>query len=168
MPEFNTVRGRLVDLRRYVNAHHPIEEGSDRYEGWIKPFEDDNEVQFVIHSRAMPARRGHRVCLIHSPELRAKPYTALVNLDTGEAVNYLRTDPPWLLCRRDVYLLLLVGVILYVGWKGLGVLLWVPTVPLYLIAIYLVRKIILWTWMGNINYQIRLEQVRAGWRRAGT
>lgn len=167
MPRFNPVRGRLVDLRRYVNAHHPIEDGSDRYEGWIKPFDEDDEVQFVIHSRAMPARRGHRVCLILCPELRPKPYTALVNLDTGESVNYLRHDPPWLLCRSDFYLLVLAGVLLFAGWRGFGAVLWGLTVPLYLIAIYLFRKISLWLWAGEISYQIRLELVRAGKRRPG-
>lgn len=168
MPKINPVRGRVVDLHRFVNAHHPLEEGSDRYEGWIKPFEHDEEVQFVIHSRAMPVRRGHRVCLIYCPTLRPKPFAALVNLDTGEAVNYLRNDPPWLLCRRDFYLLVLAGVILFAGWKGLGVVLWVPTVPLYLLAIYMFRKTILWFWVGDINHHIRLEQVRAGKRRPGS
>lgn len=167
MPTFNVIRGRLVDLRRYVNAHHPIADGSDRYEGWIRPFDSDNDVQFVIHSRAMPVRRGHRVSLIYCPEVHPKPCTALVNLDTGEAVNYLRNDPPWLLCRSDFYLLVLAGVILFAGWKGLGVVLWVPTVLLYLLAIYLIRKFRLWLWVGDIDYQIRLEQVRAGKRRAG-
>ncbi|MBS1132941.1 MAG: hypothetical protein H6R02_82 [Burkholderiaceae bacterium] len=125
MPEHELIRGRIVDLRRYTNVHlyHRRPPGpSDRYELWLR---DDagQEFQFTIHTRTMPARRGHEVTVIESVGGGPPTVVALINWTTLEAVNYAEIDPPPLLRGWDVGVLVLlsIGAIWWFGDAAPGV-----------------------------------------------
>jgi len=66
MSELPTFHGHIVELRRHVNVHwrhlHPIAP-TDRWELWLRA-PDGTERKFTVHTREMPARRGHEVSLI--------------------------------------------------------------------------------------------------------
>jgi hypothetical protein len=101
MPEHELIRGRIVDLRRHTNVHlyHRRPPGpSDRYELWLRD-EAGHEFKFTIHTRTMPARRGHEVTVIKSVDDGRPTVVALINWTTLEAVNYAEIDRPPLLRR---------------------------------------------------------------------
>lgn len=124
MPNHELIRGRIVDLRRHTNVHlyHRRPPGaSDRYELWLRD-DTGQEVQFTIHTRTMPARRGHEVTVIESAG-GGPPTVALINWTTLEAVNYAEIDPPRLLRGWDlgVLVLLCIGAIWWFGNAAPGV-----------------------------------------------
>lgn len=125
MPEHELIRGRIVDLRRHTNVHlyHRRPPGpSDRYELWLRD-DTGQEVQFTIHTRTMPARRGHEVTMIESVGGGPPTVVALINWTTLEAVNYAEIDPPSLLRGWDlsVLVLLCIGAIWRFGNAAPGV-----------------------------------------------
>ena len=125
MPKHELIRGRIVDLRRHTNVHlyHRRPPGpSDRYELWLRD-DSDQEVQFTIHTRTMPARRGHEVTVIESVGGGPPTVVALINWTTLEAANYVEIDPPPLLRGRDlgVLILLCIGAIWWFGNAAPGV-----------------------------------------------
>lgn len=77
----------------------------------------------------MPARRSHRVLAL----LMGRDLVALHNLQTGESVNYLRSDPPLLLrrCEAAAGVLTMVGGIAAFAVVG-------GAVPLGLVAAALI------------------------------
>lgn len=97
MRDFRWVSGQLAEVQRFINVprrwceQYPARE---RRELWITA-DQGPEFKFVVHTTLMPARRGHRVLAL----LMGRELVALHNLQTGESVNYLRSDPP-LLWRR--------------------------------------------------------------------
>ena len=97
MRDFRWVSGQVAEVQRFINVprrwceQYPARE---RRELWITA-EQGPEFKFVVHTTMMPARRGHRVLAL----LMGRELVALHNLQTGESVNYLRSDPP-LLWRR--------------------------------------------------------------------
>ncbi len=125
MPKHELIRGRIVDLRRYTNVHlyHRRPPGpSDRHELWLRD-DADQELQFTIHTRTMPARRGHEVTVIESVGGGPPTVVALINWSTLEAVNYAEIDPPRLLRGWDlgVLVLLCIGAIWWSGNAAPGV-----------------------------------------------
>jgi hypothetical protein len=84
MPELQSFQGRIVDLRRHVNVHwhhlHPIAP-TDRYELWMRAL-GGTERKFTVHTREMPARRGH------------------ANSASSEVVQKL-SSPKKFLCKND-------------------------------------------------------------------
>lgn len=137
MPILQTVRGRIVDLRRHTNVHlywrgrfGPAE----RYELWLRD-SAKREYQFVVHARIMPARRGHEISLLTD----AIAVRGIVNWSTGMHVNYLRADPPPLLRLRDLWVSLALLTAL-AAWLGdLGLLLFLPAALLYFLFAAMVR-----------------------------
>jgi hypothetical protein len=125
MPKHELIRGRIVDLRRHTNVHlyHRRPPGpSDRYELWLRD-DTGQEVQFTIHTRTMPARRGHEVTVIESTGGGPPTVVALINWTTLEAANYVEIDPPRLLRGWDlgVLVLLCIGAIWWFGNAAPGV-----------------------------------------------
>lgn len=63
MRKFWSVRGQLVEVQRYINVpmrwceQYPARE---RRELWVSTT-GGNDIKLIVHSREMPARRGHQV-----------------------------------------------------------------------------------------------------------
>jgi hypothetical protein len=137
LPILQTLRGRIVDLRRHANVHlywrgrlGPAE----RYELWLRE-PTGREHQFTINTRTLPARRGHEVTLL----IDAITVRGIINWSTGMSVNYLCADPPPLFRLRDLWLPPALLVTL-VSWLGdLGLLLFLPATLLYFLIAATVR-----------------------------
>lgn len=108
MRDFRWVSGQVAEVQRFINVprrwceQYPARE---RRELWITA-DQGPEFKFVVHTTLMPARRGHRVLAL----LMGRELVALHNLQTGESVNYLRSDPPllWRRCEAVAAVLALV------------------------------------------------------------
>jgi len=134
MSKFWYVTGELTEVQRYINVpmrwceQYPARE---RREFWLARTDGiDQDVKLVVHSRSMPARRGHEVCVLLLGEL----VVGLVNLSTGRRVNFISADPPLLLRRCDV--LAAVGIfvasaIVAASWDVRSLLLTIPFGLLY-------------------------------------
>ena len=133
MRQFFYVTGQVVEVQRHINVpmrwceQYPARE---RRELWVTAA-SGHDTKVVVHSRVMPARRGHRVTILLLGEL----VVGLRNASTGTRVNFVREDPPLLLRRCDgvAALCLVIGGISAVtvcGWKPL--LLSVPITLLHL------------------------------------
>ena len=135
MPTLQTVHGRIVDLRRYTNAHllfwHRPPGPSDRYELWIKPREG-TERKFTVNTRTMPARQGHEVSLIVTTH-KLPQLLGLANWSTIDGVNYARTDAPSLLRVWEFVMLPIVFLVMAVIWGDIGMVLFVPAAVAYLL-----------------------------------
>lgn len=116
------IHGHVVELRRHVNEHlrhlRPFMP-TERYELWLRT-SDGAERKFTLHTREMPARRGHEVSLIttqHNPP----QVLALANWTTVDGVNYARSEPAGVV--RGVELAglaaALVGASAWLGFAGL-------------------------------------------------
>jgi hypothetical protein len=137
MPHLHATHGHIVDLRRHINVHlhwRGRYGPAERYELWLRnPAECEH--QFTIHTRTMPARRGHEVTLLAD----AHAVRGIVNWSTGKSVNYLRIDPPPLLRLRDLWVLAAVLIAL-VTWLGdIGLLILPPAVLSYLLTAVMIR-----------------------------
>lgn len=108
MRDFRWVSGQVAEVQRFINVprrwceQYPARE---RRELWITA-DQGPEFKFVVHTTLMPARRGHRVLAL----LMGRELVALHNLQTGESVNYLRSDPPLLWRRCEAVAAVLAGV----------------------------------------------------------
>lgn len=99
MSHIHQAGGRVVEAARFVNANKrgaPRLEFPERRELWLQTVQG-GESKFVIHTRTLPARRGHWVVL----QLHEERVVGLFNLSTGYAVNYTREDPVGLLRWKD-------------------------------------------------------------------
>jgi hypothetical protein len=142
MSSFQTIHGRIVELRRYVNAHltgrRPFAP-AERYELWIRP-KGGGERKFTLNTRTMPARCGHEASLIvttsEPPEI-----LGLVNVSAPCSANTIRTDPPPLLRWRDALVVLALPVALVAKWGEVGAVLCVPAGIAYLIGAAITRAI---------------------------
>ncbi len=134
MRTFWWVSGHVVEVQRFINVpmrwceQYPARE---RRELWLTTT-DGMDMKFVIHSRQMPARRGHEVIAL----LLGDDLVALHSLSTGTQANYLRSDPPLLLRRCESAVAaaaaaLGLGAFAVTGWHVmlLGALLAVAGVP---------------------------------------
>lgn len=109
MRDFRWVSGQVAEVQRFINVprrwceQYPARE---RRELWITA-DQGPEFKFVVHTTLMPARRGHRVLAL----LMGRELVALQNLQTGESVNYLRSDSPllWRRCEAVAAVLATVG-----------------------------------------------------------
>lgn len=99
MRRFCYVTGELTEVQRYINVpmrwrqQYPSRE---RREFWLAA-DSGNDVKLTVHSRVMPARRGHRVNVLMLDDL----VVGLANLTTGRQVNFVQVDPPLLVRRCD-------------------------------------------------------------------
>jgi hypothetical protein len=106
---------RFINVPLHWDEQYPARE---RREFWIATPEGQ-EVKLVVHSRLMPARRGHQVeALLFRGEL-----VGLLNATTGAQVNYARADPPLIWGRVDSALLSAVLAMIFVSVLFGGVIL---------------------------------------------
>lgn len=136
MPTLQTFHGRIVDLRRYTNAHlyygrRPFGP-TDRYELWIKP-QGGVERKFTVNTRTMPARRGHEVSLIVTAH-QVPQVLGLANWTTIDGVNYARTDAPSALGVWDFAALSAAFLATAILYGAIGMVLFVPAAVAYLLA----------------------------------
>lgn len=163
MPELQTFHGHLVDLRRHVNVHwrhlHPIAP-TDRYELWLRAPEG-TERKFTVHTREMPARRGHEVSLITTTHSRPR-VLALANWTTIDGVNYARSEPPGLVRMGDV-LWLAAGFAGMAAWLGdAGMVLFVPAAAAVLAAVAAAR----WAARQRLAWRVDRAIDTEAWRTA--
>ncbi|WP_295641343.1 hypothetical protein [uncultured Methylibium sp.] len=99
MRTFYWVSGELTEVQRFINVpmrwceQYPARE---RRELWVSTPEGQ-DVKIVVHSRYLPARRGHGVDAL----LLGDVLVGLFNRSTGAGINFVRTDPPLLWRRCD-------------------------------------------------------------------
>lgn len=116
MRDFRWVCGQVAEVQRFINVprrwceQYPARE---RRELWLTA-DQGPEFKFVVHTTLMPARRGHRVLAL----LMGGELVALHNLQTGESVNYLRSDPPLLWRRCEVVVVVGLGCLLALAVVG--------------------------------------------------
>lgn len=128
MPLLQATHGRIVNLRRHTNVHL-------YWRGRYGPA--GCEHQFTIHTRTMPARRGHEVTMLTD----ATAVRGIVNWSTGTSVNYLCVDPPPLLRLRDLWVP--PALLSMVTWLGdIGLLILPPVALSYLLAAAMIRYVI--------------------------
>jgi hypothetical protein len=99
MRTFYWVSGELTEVQRFINV--PMRwceqyRARERRELWITT-DAACELKFIVHTRYLPARRGHRVAVL----VWQRQVAALLNLTTGEGINFYRSDPPLLWKRCD-------------------------------------------------------------------
>jgi hypothetical protein len=140
MPLLQATHGHIVDLRRHTNVHlywRGRYGPAERYELWLRD-PAGCEHQFTIHTRTLPARRGHEVALLTD----AHAVRGIVNWSTGISVNYLRVDPPPLLRLRDLWVppALLIALVTWLG--DIGLLILPPVALSYLLAAAMIRYVI--------------------------
>jgi hypothetical protein len=99
MQDFNTVGGRIIEIRRYVTplGLYGHDARRERWELWIKT-PNGAEEKLIVESRSMQARRGHHVVLA----LEAGAPVGMVNLTTRTRSNFARSDPPPLYRPLDI------------------------------------------------------------------
>lgn len=119
MSKIRSVTGSVVEAARFVNANKrgaPLWTFPERRELWLQT-PQGKERKFVIHTRALPARRGHRLVLL----VHEEAVVGVFNLTTGDAVNYTREDPVGLLHFKDFLLAVVVaaGGVFTEGERGL-------------------------------------------------
>lgn len=163
MPALHAIHGRIVDLRRYTNVHLYWRRHfgpTDRYELWMRD-RAGRERKFTINTRTLPARRGHDVTLIVTEMANAAQVLGMINASTGNAVNYARTDPPVLLRARD-FLVQPMAFVVLVMWLGdLGLLLFLPIMVAYFLAVSVVRGITRAGHMRSVDRVLATEQTKS-------
>lgn len=119
MRKFWFVSGQLVEVQRYINVpmrwceQYPARE---RRELWISTT-GGQDIKLVVHSREMPARRGHRVTAL----LLGETLVGLHNASTGKQANFIRTDPPRLWGRCDA---VVVATLLFASTVAFSFMAW--------------------------------------------
>ncbi len=94
MGSFHSVSGALTEVQRFFNVpmrwceQYPARE---RRELWIKAV-DGPDIKLVVHTRFLPARRGHDLDVLLFGDLPA----GLFNRSTGNRINFVQADPPLL------------------------------------------------------------------------
>jgi hypothetical protein len=122
MRKFWSVTGQLVEVHRYINVpmrwceQYPARE---RRELWVSA-SNGQDVKLIVHSREMPARRGHQVTAL----LLGERLVGIYNASTGKQVNYVRTDPPLLWRRCDAVVVAALSIasiagFLFSAWPAL-------------------------------------------------
>ena len=151
MRKFWSVSGQLVEAHRYINVpmrwceQYPARE---RRELWVSAA-NGQDVKLIVHSREMPARRGHQVTAL----LLGERLVGVYNASTGKQVNYVRTDPPllWQRCDAAVVAALSIASIAAVAlpaWPAL--LVSVPLALLYAPLLVAVR----FAWRCRVRSQV--------------
>ena len=133
MRKFWYITGELAEVQRYINVpmrwceQYPARE---RREFWIAS-DDGRDIKLVVHSRVMPARRGHRVNVL----LLGDWVVGLANLTTGQQVNFVSEDPPLFLRKCDALAVLAIlagGVAAAVAWDARSLVISMPVALMYL------------------------------------
>jgi hypothetical protein len=150
------VTGVLLETQRFINV--PMRFGErylarERRELWVRE-RDGRERKWVIHTRVLPARRGHRIVLL----VRGDWVVGLFNASTGVTVNYPRADPPFLLRGCDLLVVLAAALILPGALGAAGLALLLPAAVLYLVVAACGRFV--WRWPLGRRVDEALAEVR--------
>lgn len=167
MSELRVIRGRIVDLRRYINTHvywRRPPGPTERYELWVRQL-DIREFKITIQTQAMPARPGHAVSIIVKGSGSAAQVLGLFNASTMDAVNYARTDPPALLRVWEFVALPTAFVGMGVWFGNAGMLLSIVAGVAYLLLVSSGRAIARAVWAARVEHALREEAARIGCRR---
>jgi hypothetical protein len=161
------VTGVLLETQRFINVPMRLGErylARERRELWVRE-RDGQERKWVIHTRVLPARRGHRIVLL----VRGDWVVGLFNASTGMTVNYPRADPPFLLRGRDLLVVFASALVLPAALGVAGLALLLPSAVIYLIVAACGRFV--WRWHLRRHVDKGLAEVRrsvevrpAAWR----
>lgn len=170
MRTFYWVSGELTEVQRFINVpmrwceQYPARE---RRELWIRT-DAGPELKFVVHTRYLPARRGHRVAVLVGTD----EAVALWNVTAGEGVNFVRADPPLLWRRCDaVWVALSLAVVLAASfWLDQArALLSIMGLPVAVLLLFLGRLVRRWFLRRAVAAALRAadspRQRRGQWRR---
>jgi hypothetical protein len=170
MRTFYWVSGELTEVQRFINVpmrwceQYPARE---RRELWIRT-DAGPELKFVVHTRYLPARRGHRVAVLVGTD----EAVALWNGTTGEGVNFVRADPPLLWRRCDaVWIALSLAVVLAASfWLDQArALLSIMGLPVAVLLLFLGRLVRRWFLRRAVAAALKAadspRQLRGQWRR---
>jgi hypothetical protein len=167
MAELQAIRGRVVDLRRYINPEiywRRPPGPTERYELWIRQL-DGREFKITIYTETMPARRGHVVSVIVKPSALGCQVLGIFNATTMDAANYMRSDPPPLL-RMWEFVALAVVFLVTAAWFGdAGMVLFVILAVIYLVKALFTRTIYRAVWTARVERALADEAARNGWKR---
>jgi hypothetical protein len=157
MAHLTIVAGSIVETQRFINV--PMRFGErylarERREVWLRGPEG-RESRWVIHTRVLPARRGHRVVLV----VRKTWVVGLVNVSTGVGVNYPRIDPPFLLRGFDLLAIVGLAIALPVWFGAAGFVLLLPSGVVYVTIAVCIR--LAWRWWLRCRVDKALEEIRA-------
>ena len=165
MSELQVIRGRIVDLRRHINAHvywRRPPGPTERYELWIWR-DDRQERKFTVNTRTMPARSGHAVTVIVKRCAEPREVLGLFNASTADAVNYMRTDPKPLLRVWELTLVSVAFVAIAAWLGGAGMVFILPMALVYLLMATLSRRINRALWARRVDQALAAERP---WARA--
>ena len=170
MRSFHWVSGELTEVQRFINVpmrwceQYPARE---RRELWIRT-DAGSELKFVVHTRYLPARRGHRVAVL----VGSREAVALLNVTTGEGVNFVRADPPLLWRRSDAVraALALFALLAASFWLDQpGALVSITGLPVAVLLLVLGRLVRRWflrrAIAAALNAANSPRQLRSQWRR---
>jgi hypothetical protein len=114
MWRITTFTGTVLEVHRCINTRSRRFERPvcrERRELWLGIGQND-EYQFIIHTKLMPARKTHCVTLV----LTGMTVLGLYNATTGANANYVREDPPYLTRRLDI---LAIALLMPCGLAGM-------------------------------------------------
>lgn len=163
MQNLPTFHGHITDLRRHVNADRSARQRllhgpGERYELWIQP-PVGRECKFTVHSKTMPARRGHEVSVVLATYMPFQ-VLGLVNWSALDGVNYFRTDGPPLLRERDFWIFGVSLACAALGWGVQGVHVFLQCSAVYGSVFYGLRALI----RRRLGNQVGLAMQREAWR----
>lgn len=164
MARLTVVFGRVVETQRFINVPMRLGErylARERREVWLCG-PDGRESKWIIHTRVLPARRGHRVVLV----VRKTWVIGLVNVSTGASVNYPRIDSPFLLRGFDLLAIAWLAVALPVGLGAVGFVLLLPSAVVYLALAICARFVSRWRLRWQVDKAIEQVQVATSTNRA--
>jgi hypothetical protein len=164
MARLTIIAGTIIETQRYINV--PMRFGEryparERREVWLRS-PDGRESKWIIHTRILPARRGHRVVLV----VRKSWVVGLVNVSTGGGVNYPRIDPPFLLRGFDLLAIAGLAIALPVGLRAAGFVLLLPSAVVYLAFAVCTRLMSRWRLRWQVDKAIEQVQVATATNRA--
>jgi hypothetical protein len=140
MPELHAFHGHVVDLRRHVNVHlrhlRPFAP-TERYELWLRA-PDGSERKFTLHTREMPARRGHELSLVTTTDRRPR-VLGLANWTTIDGINYARSEPSGLVQGFDGVWLVAAFIGMTARFGDAGMALFVPAAGVVVATVSAVR-----------------------------
>jgi len=156
MARLTIIAGTIIETQRYINV--PMRFGErylarERREVWLRG-PDGRESKWVIHSRVLPARRGHRAVLV----VRKTWVVGLVNVSTGAGVNYPRIDPPFLLRGFDLLAIAALAIALPICVGAAGFALLLPAGVIHMTIAVCLR--LAWRWRLRRKVDKALEEIR--------
>lgn len=165
MSKFLWVSGQLAEVQRFINVpmrwceQYPARE---RCELWVTTT-DGQDIKLIVHSRLMPARRGHQVIGL----LLGEQLVGIYNATTGKQVNYIRSDPPLLWRRCDAAAIALLSAFSITALAtSAGATLLVGVAPALLYAPLVMTVRLLWRCRtrGQVDRAMAIAKCRASGR----